>query len=92
MNPRVFFKKVIRGIDEIFLSTALAAFGDQPGIRGLLFHAVFSDSEELSLNHILPQQRLTIYHYGKIFEYFLDLGYKFLTSCLLIQVHYLQCY
>ena len=73
-------KRVAQNLDESYLDVVLSLFGDRPGIRGLLCHAVFNDEEEIVLNHVLPQQGLTIEHYRFLFESFRKLGYSFISS------------
>ena len=66
-----FTKWLAQSIDQTFLTVVLGVLGDRNGIRGLLFHSVFLDEDEIATEHILPQQALTLEHYRWIFEYFL---------------------
>jgi peptidoglycan/xylan/chitin deacetylase (PgdA/CDA1 family) len=75
---REFAKKIIQRIDEAYLRGVLTILGDRQGMRGLLFHSVFSDSGEMECNHIHPQQGLSLEYYRRIFEYFLKHNYRFL--------------
>ena len=72
-------KKVVQFIDESYLDCVLGTLGDQPGLRSLLFHTVFSDKDEVETNLIHPQQRLTLARYRFIFEYLLQHNYRFLN-------------
>ena len=60
------------------MASFLRLVGDLEGIRGLLFHTVFLNEDEIASSHILPQQKLIVDHYRWIFEYFLKNGYRFL--------------
>jgi peptidoglycan/xylan/chitin deacetylase (PgdA/CDA1 family) len=52
---------------------------DQPALLVFLFHSIFRNSEEISLNHIDPQQRVTVDVYRQFLEYFLQAGYRFIS-------------
>jgi peptidoglycan/xylan/chitin deacetylase (PgdA/CDA1 family) len=72
-------KRAIQYVDEIYLDSRLSLTKGRPGICGLLFHTVFNNTAEIRLEHVHPQQSLTIDHYGEIFDYFLGAGYQFLS-------------
>ncbi len=52
---------------------------DQPALLVFLFHSIFRNSEEIRLNHIDPQQRITLDVYRQFLEYFLQAGYRFIS-------------
>jgi len=72
-------KVIAQRIDKTYLNCHLRLFGDKPGIRGLLCHSVFNSEDEINLNHVLPQQGLTLDHYSILIETFLDAGYIFVS-------------
>ena len=71
-------KKSIQYVDVSYLHCALEVFGEIPGIRGLLFHSIFTDFGELECEQILPQQKITVEKFRIIIEYFLEHNYIFL--------------
>jgi peptidoglycan/xylan/chitin deacetylase (PgdA/CDA1 family) len=72
-------KNILHQIDDAFLSAYLTLAKERSAIRGLVFHTVFENNEELERGEILPQQRLQIRDYKKIFCYFLKNDYDFLS-------------
>ncbi len=52
---------------------------DQPALLVFLFHSIFKDSNEIGLNHIDPQQHVTLDIYRQFLEYFLQAGYRFIS-------------
>jgi len=52
---------------------------DRPALLTFLFHSIFRDNREMALNHIDPQQGITVDIYRIFLEYFLEAGYKFIS-------------
>ena len=52
---------------------------DRPALLIFLFHALFKDQDEISLNHVDPQQRITLDHMREFIAYFKGAGYKFIS-------------
>lgn len=52
---------------------------DKPALLTFLFHSIFRNEEEISLNRIDPQQRITLDLYRDFLEYFLEAGYQFIS-------------
>ena len=72
-------KKILQGIDKLYVDPHLLFFGDSPGILCLCFHTVFNNNDEKQNKHTLPNLGLTIDEYLKIFNYFIDHEYKFIS-------------
>ncbi len=52
---------------------------DKPALLTFLFHSIFRDEKEITQNHIDPQQHITVDIYKNFTDYFLNVGYKFIT-------------
>ena len=52
---------------------------DRPALLTFLFHSIFRDNREIALNHIDPQQGITVDIYRLFLEYFLEAGYRFVS-------------
>jgi len=52
---------------------------DKPALLTFLFHSVFRSEQEILLNHIDPQQHITLDIYRYFLEYFLEAGYQFVS-------------
>lgn len=70
---------VINTVDQIFSPVFLKFFKEKNSLIVLLFHVLFRNEEEISLNVLDPQQRITIPHFRQVIEYFLDQGYTFIS-------------
>tara|TARA_B100001123_G_C15226541_1_gene993366 strand:+ start:57 stop:1160 length:1104 start_codon:yes stop_codon:yes gene_type:complete len=79
MPMKSLLKTTVLTIDDACLRGYIALFPDRSAIRGLVFHTVFQNPEELGRAEILPQQRLQIEDYRRIFIYFLEHGYTFIS-------------
>ena len=59
-----------------------------PGKKILLtfyFHNLFRESSEMDLNEILPQQKFTVHQFRQFVEYFLEIGFHFISPDDLIK-------
>lgn len=59
-----------------------------PGKKILLifyFHNLFREASEMDLNEILPQQKLTVQQFRQFVEYFLEMGFHFISPDDLIK-------
>jgi peptidoglycan/xylan/chitin deacetylase (PgdA/CDA1 family) len=52
---------------------------DRPGLMTLLFHKVFTDNAEISREQVSPQERSTVDVFRHLFDYYLGLGYQFVS-------------
>lgn len=52
---------------------------DEPALLTFLFHSIFRNDQEIALNHIDPQQHVTIDIYRFFLDYFLEAGYRFIS-------------
>ena len=52
---------------------------DEPALLTFLFHSIFKSADEIALNHIDPQQHITLDVYRQFLEYFLEAGYRFIS-------------
>ncbi|MDA0273588.1 MAG: polysaccharide deacetylase family protein [Proteobacteria bacterium] len=53
---------------------------DEPALMTFLFHSIFRSEKEIELNHIDPQQFITLDIYRQFLDYFLEAGYQFISS------------
>ena len=65
--------------DQIVSPVFLKFFNEKKSLIVLLFHSLFRDGEEISLNVIDPQQRITIKQFRQVIEYFLNHDYTFIS-------------
>lgn len=82
INYKKMKKNIISAIniaDQIFSSVFLKFFNEKNSLIVLLFHALFRNEEEISLNVIDPQQGITIKHFHKVIDYFLNHNYTFIS-------------
>jgi peptidoglycan/xylan/chitin deacetylase (PgdA/CDA1 family) len=71
---------LIRIVDDYFFSRiALRCLKEKNALITVLFHGLFRNREEIDLNHVNPQQRVTVEYFRRFIEYFLKQGYVFVS-------------
>jgi peptidoglycan/xylan/chitin deacetylase (PgdA/CDA1 family) len=65
--------------DQIFCPVFLKFFKEKNSLIVFLFHTLFRNEEEISLNIIDPMQRITIQHFSHFVEYYLNHDYIFIS-------------
>ncbi|MBW1645435.1 MAG: polysaccharide deacetylase family protein [Deltaproteobacteria bacterium] len=58
---------------------------DQPALLIFLFHAIFTDREEIKKDLIAPQQRFTVADFARFVAYYHHHGYRFVGPAEVIQ-------
>lgn len=53
---------------------------DRPALLTFLFHSLFKDQAEIDLQHVDPQQCITVDHMRQFLSYFKAAGYEFIGS------------
>lgn len=72
-------RNVLTQIDQVLAQKSLR-FSERNGVLAFLIHGLFKDQKEISLNHVNPQQAITIEMFKEFIEYYLKLGYKFISQ------------
>lgn len=72
-------KNVIKSLDHGFSHLYLKFFTEKNGLLVFLFHGLFKNEEEISLNHVSPQQSITVEQFRRFVEYYVGLGYEFVS-------------
>lgn len=65
--------------DTAVAAVHLSLLRERAGVLCFLFHAIFTDDAEVRQNQILPQQRTTVAQFRRCIEYYLALGYRFIS-------------
>jgi peptidoglycan/xylan/chitin deacetylase (PgdA/CDA1 family) len=72
-------KKEIKKLDQIISIKSLKIFSEKKSLISILFHGLFNDESQINLNHVDPQQLITLNKFKKVIEFFVKLDYKFVT-------------
>lgn len=72
-------KALLHKIDETTSKIHLNLFGERPGLSTFLFHSIFHDQQEISRQHVLPQEHMTVPLFREMLDYFLSHGYQFVS-------------
>lgn len=70
-------KGLIQSADRTLFDLYLRLFEERSSLITFLFHEVYSTKEEIELNHKHPHQKLTLEHFRRFVEYYLESGYEF---------------
>lgn len=70
---------VIELADQTFSQAYLSFFQEKNSLITFLFHSLFRNEKEISLNIVNPQQGITIQHFRKFLDYYLSHGYIFIS-------------
>ena len=72
-------KKEIKKLDQIISIKSLKIFSEKKSLISILFHCLFTNESQIKLNHVDPQQLVTLEKFKKVIEFFVKLDYKFVT-------------
>jgi peptidoglycan/xylan/chitin deacetylase (PgdA/CDA1 family) len=72
-------ESAIKATDRLLSRAYLGLFGERNSLIPFLFHGLFRDEGEIELNHVHPQQAITIAQFRQFVEYFLNCGYQFVS-------------
>jgi len=72
-------KSLLEASDSAVVKAGLKLRTEKNSVIIFLFHGVFRNESEISLNHVDPQQGFTLDHYRSVIEHFLEAGYRFIT-------------
>lgn len=72
-------ESAIRATDRLLSRAHLGLFGERNSLIPFLFHGLFRDEREIELNHVHPQQAITVAQFRQFVEYFLSNGYQFVS-------------
>lgn len=75
----IMLTSLAKQIDVTISRGYLKYFRERGALLTLLFHGFFQDEAEIALNHVSPQQRMTVDHFRQIVDYFLNHGYQAIT-------------
>ena len=71
--------KILQSVDKFYVNPHLSVFGEFSGVLCLCFHTVFEKNEDKQNKHTIPNIGLTVDEYKRIFDYFLEHKYKFIS-------------
>lgn len=69
----------VKSFDQVFSRGYLKLFRERNSLICLLFHGLLSREDDVRLNQADPQQRMTVGHFRRIVDYFLDKGYEIVS-------------
>lgn len=75
INPHRLLKNVDRKISEYSISIV----PEKKSLITILFHGLFRNKEEIKLNHVHPQQAITVDEFEEFVKYFKDSKYIFVS-------------
>jgi peptidoglycan/xylan/chitin deacetylase (PgdA/CDA1 family) len=70
-------KTTIQSIDRMLFRLCLGLFEEKSCLLTFLFHEVYADQKEIQINHKHPHQRMTLEHFRRFIDYYLENGFKF---------------
>jgi peptidoglycan/xylan/chitin deacetylase (PgdA/CDA1 family) len=71
-------QRMVRSTDATVARVYLSLFRERSALISFLFHSLFRDEREMSLNLINPLQRTTVPQFRQLIEYYLSHGYRFI--------------
>ena len=71
--------KEIKKLDQVISVKSLKIFSERKSLISILFHGLFTDENQINLNHVDPQQSITLEKFKKVIDFFVKLDYKFVT-------------
>ncbi len=73
-------KECLRYFDHISSKLFFKFFSEANSLISFLFHGLFLDAKEISLNYVYPLQGgITVQHFRQFVDYYLNCGYKFIA-------------
>ncbi len=82
MKRRIF--SALQSVDQSISGWSLRVFGEKKGLIILLFHSLFKDQSEIERRLIDPQQAITVTHFRRIIEYYLQHDFRFVAPADLV--------
>jgi peptidoglycan/xylan/chitin deacetylase (PgdA/CDA1 family) len=70
---------MVRAADAAIASAYLKLFRERNALMSFLFHSLFRNEQEISLNLVDPLQRTTLNQFRQFIEYYLNNGYQFIS-------------
>lgn len=77
--------KLIDSFDKIISNNYLRFFKERNSLMVYLFHGLFKDENEIAMNHVHPQQKITIKLFREFIEYHLNNGFVFISPGELLE-------
>jgi peptidoglycan/xylan/chitin deacetylase (PgdA/CDA1 family) len=71
-------QRLVRTADCLIARAYLGLFGEGGGLLVFLFHSLFRNEREITLNYVDPLQRTTVSQFRRFVEYYLDHDYRFI--------------
>jgi peptidoglycan/xylan/chitin deacetylase (PgdA/CDA1 family) len=71
-------QQLVRAADCLIAPAHLSLFGEGSGLLVFLFHSLFRDEREITLNSVDPLQRTTVGQFRRFVEYYLAHDYRFI--------------
>lgn len=72
-------QQLIRGADTAVARLYLSLFDERNALLSFLFHSLFRSPAEVEKNHVDPLQRTTTSQFRQFIEYYLSMGYRFIS-------------
>lgn len=72
-------RNIIRSTDATLAAAYLSVFRERDALIPFLYHSLFEDERQISLNLIDPLERTTVAQFRGVVEYFLGHGYRFVA-------------
>jgi len=72
-------QNLVRATDAAIARGYLALFRERNALIPFLFHSLFRDAREMSLNVVEPLERTTVDQFRQFVEYYLNCGYRFVS-------------
>lgn len=70
---------LLREADELISKTYLRLFEEKKSIISFMFHGIYKNKEEIDKEMVYYQQGITVSLFRKFVEFFLELGYSFIS-------------
>ena len=71
--------KAINKIGYILNPVLLKIFKEEGQVLIFYFHGIYRDSKDINLNHVSPQNNITVDQFSNFIEYFLQSNYQFIA-------------
>lgn len=72
-------KRCLKTVDYCFSRLVSSFIRERPSLLTFLFHGLFLNEQEIALNHVDPQQKITVEHFRQFVKYYRDQGYIFIS-------------
>ena len=77
MNKKI--EALISNLDELLSDNYVRFFREKNSLITFLFHGLFKNKEEIEINCINPQQKITVDKFRQFIDYYLANDYLFVT-------------